>query len=136
MSVLPASSPLRPRRPRRPPRFFLLSGSESTAEDAEDAEEKRECERTTHYHRTTDLRIPSTWMYSTHDWLPKRRSIRLCDTPRSFSASPFLLLQLYKSLRNDRQKQRLKQRKALTELSSPPARCSMERDACYTTLAL
>ena len=28
---------------------FLLSGSESTAEDAEDAEEKRECGRATHY---------------------------------------------------------------------------------------
>src|SRR6185369_11271589 len=40
ISVLPGSSPLRPRRPRR---FFLLSVSESTAEDAEDAEEKREC---------------------------------------------------------------------------------------------
>ncbi|HXU36121.1 MAG TPA: hypothetical protein VN937_07125, partial [Blastocatellia bacterium] len=39
----------------RPPRFFLLSGSESTAEDAEDAEEKRECERATHYHPTTQL---------------------------------------------------------------------------------
>jgi len=37
----------------RPLRFFLLSGSESTAEDAEDAEEKRECERATHYHPTT-----------------------------------------------------------------------------------
>src|SRR6185369_6563469 len=51
ISVLPASSPL---RPLRPPRFLLLSGAESTAEDAEDAEEKRECERATHYHSTTN----------------------------------------------------------------------------------
>jgi len=51
ISVLPASSPL---RPRCPPRFFLLSGSESTAEDAEDAEEKRECEGATHYHPTAE----------------------------------------------------------------------------------
>jgi len=51
MSVLPASSPLRPRRPR----FSLLSSPESTAEDAEDAEEKRECERATHYHPTIAL---------------------------------------------------------------------------------
>src|SRR6185369_5688146 len=53
ISVLPASSPL---RPLRLPRFLLLSGSESTAEDAEDAEEKPECEGATHYHPTTRLR--------------------------------------------------------------------------------
>src|SRR6185369_4647760 len=46
-----------PPRPLRPPRFFLPSGSESTAEDAEDAEEKRECERATHYHPTTQKRV-------------------------------------------------------------------------------